>query len=308
MTLSITRLSDQPLITPHMDDRMGDNINGPSVIRVPDWIEKPLGRYYLYFSHHEGRYIRMAYADDVLGPWIIYSPGVLDVADSGFPLKFTGDDRDLIPHIASPDVHVDGDQHRIRMYFHGQMPGNDQATRVSTSLDGLSFTPQGPMLGPAYLRAFVYRDAIFTIPFEGDVWRSEAWDTPFERGPNLLPLVWDTVKGEGVRHAFGYRVADTLHLLFTRMGDAPECILHTPVDLRPDWREWRIGPVSTILKPDLPWEGSGLPIEASKMGAVYGLARELRDPTVFQDLDGQIHLFYVGGGEQGIGVARIDGF
>jgi hypothetical protein len=42
---------------------MGDNINGPAAIRVPEWIENPLGNYYLYFAHHQGTYIRLAYAD-----------------------------------------------------------------------------------------------------------------------------------------------------------------------------------------------------------------------------------------------------
>ena len=46
--LRATRLMDEPIIYPDMDDRMGSNINGPSLIRVPAWIENPLGRYYLY--------------------------------------------------------------------------------------------------------------------------------------------------------------------------------------------------------------------------------------------------------------------
>ena len=28
----------------------GNNINGPSLIKVPDWIINPLGKYYLYVS------------------------------------------------------------------------------------------------------------------------------------------------------------------------------------------------------------------------------------------------------------------
>ena len=63
---------------------MGSNINGPSVIRVPDWVQQPLGRYYLYFSHHKGTYIRLAYANALTGPWKIHSPGVLDVSQSLF--------------------------------------------------------------------------------------------------------------------------------------------------------------------------------------------------------------------------------
>ena len=59
----VARLSGEPIIRPHMDDRMGSNINGPSLIRVPGWVEKPLGRYYLYFAGHKGAYIRLACAD-----------------------------------------------------------------------------------------------------------------------------------------------------------------------------------------------------------------------------------------------------
>ena len=30
---------------------------------MPDWVERPLGRYYMYFAHHMGAFIRLAYAD-----------------------------------------------------------------------------------------------------------------------------------------------------------------------------------------------------------------------------------------------------
>ena len=32
-----------------MDNRMGDNINGPTLIRMPDWAPG-FGKYHLYFS------------------------------------------------------------------------------------------------------------------------------------------------------------------------------------------------------------------------------------------------------------------
>ncbi|NCG39796.1 MAG: hypothetical protein GWP30_02270, partial [Actinobacteria bacterium] len=67
--VTATRLGNGPIITPGMDARMGGNIQGPSLIKVPDWVENPLGNYYLYFADHRGTYIRMAYADDVTGPW-----------------------------------------------------------------------------------------------------------------------------------------------------------------------------------------------------------------------------------------------
>jgi hypothetical protein len=45
------RLDTNPIIKPDMlkgDD--GKNINGPSLINVPDWVKAPLGKYYLYFA------------------------------------------------------------------------------------------------------------------------------------------------------------------------------------------------------------------------------------------------------------------
>jgi len=71
----VRRFDHNPIIRPHMDDRMGANVQGPSLIRVPDWLPDPLGRYYLYFADHKGSYIRLAYADALEGPWRTHRPG-----------------------------------------------------------------------------------------------------------------------------------------------------------------------------------------------------------------------------------------
>jgi hypothetical protein len=93
--VSIERLPGNPLI--HADLGPGFqaavtedgyvNINWPSLLRVPDWIDDPHGKYYLYFSHHKGDHMRLAYADDVRGPWHVYEPGVMPLASSGFPTE-----------------------------------------------------------------------------------------------------------------------------------------------------------------------------------------------------------------------------
>ena len=75
LSITVERLGSGPIITPEMDSRMGGNIQGPSLIKVPDWVENPFGKYYLYFADHRGTYIRMAYADEITGPWTIHSPG-----------------------------------------------------------------------------------------------------------------------------------------------------------------------------------------------------------------------------------------
>ena len=102
------RFAQNPIITPAMLGKEGDNINGPSLIRAPDWLPQKLGKYYLYFAHHEGEHLRLAYADDLKGPWKIYPMGVIPTKD----LAWKPD------HIASPDVLVDDDRHEIRLYFH----------------------------------------------------------------------------------------------------------------------------------------------------------------------------------------------
>jgi hypothetical protein len=70
-----------------MDERMGTNINGPSLIRVPGFVAQPLGKYYLYFAHHKGSYIRLAYADNVEGPYTVYTPGALQLSESHFDIE-----------------------------------------------------------------------------------------------------------------------------------------------------------------------------------------------------------------------------
>src|SRR5712664_903616 len=102
------RLTQNPIVTPASSPTLGENINGPSLIVVPSWVERPLGRYYLYFSHHAGKFIRLAYADRISGPWKIFEPGTLRLDQA----------PNCFDHVASPDVHVENDRRQILMYFH----------------------------------------------------------------------------------------------------------------------------------------------------------------------------------------------
>ena len=79
--ITAVRISDRPVIFQALDSllisdsiRYGyTNINGPSLLKVPDWIADPLGKYYLYFAHHKGEQIRMAYSDTITGPYKLLS-------------------------------------------------------------------------------------------------------------------------------------------------------------------------------------------------------------------------------------------
>ena len=322
MPITATRLTQTPIIFPDMDDRMGDNITGPSVIRVPAWVPDRLGAYYLYFADHKGSYIRLAYADAITGPWTMHPPGVLAIEDSLFdpvdPPEPPEAERPawakkmrggyLYAHIASPDVHVDHRQRSIRMYYHGLLRTGDQQTRLALSADGLTFRPNAPLLGPPYFRAFAYDGLIYTITWGGEIWRARDWAGPFARGPQVVPFEVREGIGAGFRHGEVFRRGDILHLFFTRMGDRPERILHATLDLTPDWMSWSPSAPETLLEPELTWEGGDLALETSVMGAVDGRVRQLRDPCVFEDDDGRMYLLYCGAGESGIGVAELTGF
>src|SRR5262249_29111290 len=221
--MRIERLAHQPIIRPHMDDHMGANINGPSLIRVPDWVARPLGRYYLYFAHHDGRYIRLAYSDHLLGPWTTCRDGVL-------PLRaacFAG-------HVASPDVHVDHAQRRIRLYYHGSdtpsAGGGEQAARVALAPDGLHFTALPARLGRPYFPVVQWGGYYYALAMPGVVYRSRDGLTDFEEGPTLFP--------PNMRHTALKVDGQTLSVFYTNAGDCPERILVSTVDLTLDWRHW----------------------------------------------------------------------
>jgi hypothetical protein len=57
--ITATRLGDAPLVTVDSSHTLAGNVNGPSLIRLPAWIEHPLGRYYLYFADHKGKFLRL---------------------------------------------------------------------------------------------------------------------------------------------------------------------------------------------------------------------------------------------------------
>lgn len=114
-----TRLAQNPLITVDTSSSLGGNVNGPTVIRVPDWVDRPLGRYYMYFANHMGEFIRLAYADAITGPWRVYEPGVLHVRDTAF-FRPQPDPKetlaDFYTHVASPEVFVDPARKRLVMW------------------------------------------------------------------------------------------------------------------------------------------------------------------------------------------------
>ena len=320
--MRITRLLNHPIITPNLHPSLGPNIQGPSLIRVPPWLPNPLGRYYLYFADHKGRYIRLAYANALTGPWHIHVSGALHLTDSLFPatpppatpeqlatvktrMQRAGItiSHDVLteattPHIASPDLHIDHPNRRITMYFHGLTGVGEQASRVALSPDGIAFTARPDLIGRTYMRAFTHAGMTYALAMPGVFSRSPDGLSGFTEGPTLF--------NPRMRHAALLQRATTLHVFWTQVGDAPESILHSTINLAPDWMTWRESPAQHVLSPEHDWEGANAPQTPSVRSTAYGHVNQLRDPAIFEE-DGRVYLLYAVAGESGIAIAEVEG-
>ncbi|WP_105426769.1 hypothetical protein [Neorhizobium tomejilense] len=283
--LVAVRLLDRPIIVPAMSPRIGTNINGPSLIRVPSWVERPLGRYYLYFAHHRGDHIRLAYADRLTGPWIIYEEGTLPLSKSGFT-----------HHLASPEIVIDHEKKQFRMFFHGGDEIKNQFTRLAISPDGIHFTAQPDNLMNPYARLFTHGPWVYAITMPGQIYRSSDGISGFSAGPMLFT--------RHMRHSAVWIENNVLHVVYSNRGDAPECLLYAQVRLDGEWLTWREGPSRILLGPERDWEGGRLPIEPSVIGPADEPVRQLRDPAVYEE-DGRRYLIYSVAGEAGLALAEI---
>ncbi len=314
------RLLDRPIIGPDLHPSLGVNIQGPSLIRIPHWVPNPLGRYYLYFADHKGSYIRLATADSLTGPWRVHVPGNLHLAQSLFPTeppiptaeelaafearyraRGAAISHDVLseittPHIASPDVHVDEANRRIVMYYHGLEAVGTQVTRVATSTDGITFQAQPEILSKSYLRVFRHDGFAYGLVMPGQIHRSRDGFHDFQTGPLLF--------NPNMRHAALLRRGNDLYVFWTQVGEAPERILVSRIDLTPDWMAWRDEPPTEVLRPEHPWEGADAPLVPSIRSTAYGVVNQLRDPAIFEE-DGRIFLLYAVGGEAGIAIAEL---
>ena len=320
-SVRVERLLDEPIIRPDLHPSIGQNIQGPSLIRVPEWVEGRLGRYYLYFADHKGRYIRLAYADDLLGPWQIHPPGSLQIADSHFladPPEISDEEVGRLtasrarsgagaishdvrteattPHIASPDVHVDAANRRIVMYFHGLDGVSRQVSRVATSTDGITFSARPERLGRTYMRVFRHDGYTYAMSMPGQFYRSRNPLGGFEEGPRLF--------NPRMRHSALLQRGNTLFVFWTQAGDVPEHVKLSTLDLSGDWSGWSETPGVEVLRPEHPWEGADAPLEPSVRSTAYGHVNQLRDPAIFEE-DGRVFLLYAVAGESGIAIAEV---
>ncbi|MHC4436138.1 MAG: hypothetical protein ACYS3S_02175 [Planctomycetota bacterium] len=350
----VTRLNDkEPIITEAMFEAVGairkngagmtegENINGPSLLRIPDWIAPenradPNAVYYLYFAHHRGDYIRMAWAEYLEGLWRLYNVGAGVPLDNRGVLSFNsndkidiGNDITIENHIASPDVFADDVNERIVMYFHGpsEQDGSSksQSSFVAISPYGLDFNGgvEPVILGGSYFRVFEYGGNLYAFDNGGDLYMApdanDPWTPPdsFDFGDDL----WDTSSNDPfaddlaeagfdgtLRHTAVRLIGDTLQVFYSRKyDDRPERIMMSTIDLSVgDYDLWDSSyPPEEILQAEPGWEGGQFRAEPSSGGHAPENVNQLRDPYIFEDIDGALYLFYSGCGEDAIGLALL---
>ena len=301
------RLGKKPIIHPGLAQTIGTNINGPSAIRVPDWIKAPLGRYYLYFADHRGDHVRLAHADAITGPWRVHEPGALRLEGSGFPTLSSELDPperfqksvasgDLRPHIASPDVHVDHARRQIVMHYHGLEADCRQTTRRAVSKDGLEFRDPQPTGADFYARVFEWHGATYAAALAGWLYRSPDAGLSF---PDRVRL-----GDSSTRHVAVFSFEDELFLVFSRIGDAPERILISRILTTGSWRDWSLSDPLDLLRAETSWEGAGEQVSPSRIGPADRRVNQLRDPFVFSE-DDRLWLFYACAGESGLALAQL---
>ena len=347
--------NSQPIIDQDMFDDLGvedegENINGPSLIRIPDWISPadrahPSAVYYLYFGHHTGDYIRMAWAENIIGPWNLYQIGSNVARGNRGVLDNGGRDINVgngivieENHLASPDVHVDNENQRIIMYFHSGSStffnGNEmngQFTWVSTSPYGLDFNGniEPVRLAASYVRTFEHGNELYAFDNSADPKRALDVNNPWEPPSNYysgatISNLWDARSGNftqepieenlglsraelRVRHTAVRLDGNTLQVFYTRRGDSPERVLMSTVNLNVgDFENWEFSfPPAEILTATSGWEGGQFEPEPSEASTAPENVNQIRDPYVFEDSDGSLYLLYAGNGEDALGIAAL---
>jgi hypothetical protein len=302
------------------------SINFASPMKVPHWLPNPLGRYYMYFSNHHGYFIQLAYADKVEGPWTVYAPPTLTLEQVYKVNNNTYDPKNLddSTEAASPEIYVDEENRLIRMYYHRRIPSenfsNANSTSVAFSTDGIHFTPVPGTIAAPYVRVFTWDrdpDHVYLVDRVGRLLRSADGYTNLEWGNTAIGDAFTNetmVNGDGytglVRHIGVMVSGDLLYIFGTRIGDAPERILYTWMDLdclRTNWKACApVGKALEGFRSEYDYEGVNAPIKPSQKGSKDGnFVHQLRDPAPFAD-KGKCYIFYAIAGESGIAGARID--
>ena len=283
-----------------LTDNFKSNICNPCLIEVPDWCDHKIGKYYLYYADHKGKYIKLAYSDNLYGNWKVKNEGVLNID------KFS----DAINHIASPEIFIDNLNKEIILYTHSHSKSNQgQWTYASKSSDALNFEVVNNIpLAPFYFRIFKYNNYFYGITKGGGLWKSKNLFNKFEQRQNLFyrNRSLETLHNYdgAIRHLCIIIENNTLIIFYSKIGDKPEKIYFSQLDLKIQDKNWFFDFEEELLRPKFNFEGADIKLKKSEPGDATEPENALRDPHVAKILNNYV-LTYCVKGEFGIAIAEL---
>ncbi len=285
----------------NFENELLNNINGPCCIKAPEFFQNSPGKYLLYFAHHSGKYIRLAYSDSLFKNWKILDVQICSVDSS----------LDFHDHVASPEVFIDQKNKDVYLFFHSREIGNrTQRTFLAKSKNGTQFNFEKIKSKlPFYMRFFEFKNSTYAITKGGNLYQnkgdfvSDDWISlgNIDSGKSNEEVMHN--EPGSIRHVAIIKYGNEIFVFYTRIGDAPERIYASHL-LMVNHLPRLINEIE-ILRPLYKFEGSECCLEESSSGPSLGFENAVRDPYVFEE-EGRYYLFYTIGGESGIAVCEIN--
>lgn len=285
-------------------DWIGENINGPTVVRLHGSFKKKIGfKFLLLFAHHEGEFIRLLGSNSIIDRWRLIPEKLLD-------LKRNFEFHD---HVASPDAHYLKKKNELIIFFHSRELGSrDQKTYIASFRDSLSVSPSIYSTNlPFYARIFLIKGVAYALTKGGNLF--EAADMNLR---NWTPLI-NIFTGQGslddiyqnqygsVRHLCVVKHKNTHLVFYTIIGDSPEKIWASRLIVDQTKGFYSAIGKTLILLPSENYEGSQIDLKNSKSGPSLFPENAVRDPFVYKSRRNYF-LFYSIKGEFGIALASLN--
>jgi hypothetical protein len=102
---------------------------------------------------------------------------------------------------------------------------------------------------------------IYGLSRQGQLARSRDPLASFEIGSNPFR---GTPYANRIRHVGLFLRGGRLHVFFTAIGDAPERVLVSTIDVTSDWTTWRATSPVEVLQPETPYECGNMGVAPSE--------------------------------------------
>ncbi len=276
------------------------NICNPTCIELPKWCTNRLGKYYLYYADHKGKFIKLACSNNLFGNWINVNKKIAPIADF----------KNAVNHIASPDIYIDNINKKIYLFTHSHSNEKiGQWTFLSVSSDGINFKQMSTKcLAPFYLRVFKFKNYFYGISKGGNLWRTKKITNKFKNHQNLFNKKLNKEflhnKPGSIRHVGILIKKNKLYCFYTKIGDMPERIYYSWLSLSNNYKKWMLQKEHELLRPTREFEGKKLKLRPSKPGNSTLFENAVRDPYLFEN-NKKIYLFYSVKGEFGLAIAEL---